>query len=303
MRQLKTRTSDEAIGRWPGILSGLGVGQQFLVNKHGPCPMCQGKDRYRFDDKAGRGTWYCNHCGSGDGFDLLRQMFGWGFVEAAREIDRIIGNVQAGPVAKERDDADKCAALNAVWRAGKPVTKGDPVWLYLNRRTGLEMVPTDLRYHHSLRHTSGGGHPAMLAMMRYPDGKPASIHRTYLTADGYKANVDPVRKFMSGKPLPTASIRLSAPARHIGIAEGIETALCASRRFGVPVWAASNAGLLEAWIPPAGVESVLIAGDCDANYTGQSAAFSLAHRLVRGGYAVEIRIPEVLDKDWADEGI
>ena len=121
--------------------------------------------------------------------------------------------------------------------------------------------------------------------------------------DGDKAPVGNAKKFMQGKPLQTASVRLGAVGPYIGIGEGIETALAASRRFGVPVWAAGNAVLLDAWMPPAGVEAVLIAGDNDASWTGQAAAFSLARRLVRDGYAVEVQIPGAIGKDWADENI
>jgi putative DNA primase/helicase len=71
----------------------------------------------------------------------------------------------------------------------------------------------------------------------------------------------------------------------------------------VPVWAATNAVLLEAWVPPEGVERVLIAGDNDTSFTGQAAAYSLARRLVQKGLAVEIQIPGVAGKDWADEGL
>jgi putative DNA primase/helicase len=61
--------------------------------------------------------------------------------------------------------------------------------------------------------------------------------------------------------------------------------------------------LLEAWVPPAGIREVLVAGDNDPNYTGQSAAFALARRLVRDGYAVDIQIPGEVGKDWADAGL
>ena len=305
MQPLKTRTADEAVGRWPGILQALGLDPQFLRNKHGACPACHGTDRYRFDDKDGRGTWICSHCGSGDGFGLLRQMYGWSFTQAAKEVDRVIGTVQAGAIVQERTEASKVAALRTAWKASKAVTKGDPVWLYLNLRLGIDMVPADLRFHPNLKHSDGGAHPAMLAMMRYPDGTGASIHRTYLTADGNKAAVPEVKKFMQGKPLQTASVRLGATGRRIGIAEGIETALAASRRFAVPVWAATNAVLLESWVPPAGVEEVLIAGDNDAgaSWAGQAASFNLARRLARDGYAVEVQIPGAAGKDWADEGL
>ena len=38
------------INHWPEILVGLGIDPQFLVRRHGPCPACGGKDRFRFDD-------------------------------------------------------------------------------------------------------------------------------------------------------------------------------------------------------------------------------------------------------------
>lgn len=300
MQQLRARTTDEAVGRWPGILSSLGLDQQYLKNKHGPCPACKGTDRYRFDDKAGRGTWICSHCGSGDGFKLLQNVFGWDFKRAAKEVDLIVGTVPAGPIAAARTDASKLQALRTTWQTSRAVIEGDPVWLYLNRRVGIKSVPTDIRFHPSLKHSDGGTHPAMLAKLRYPDGTSTTIHRTYLTEHGDKAVVSQVKKFMAGKPLNSSAVRLSPIFGCIGIAEGIETALAASNRFDVPVWAATNAVLLEAWVPPAGVKRVLIAGDNDASCTGQAAAFALAKRLTRDGYAVEVHIPDAIDTDWAD---
>jgi len=303
MPPLRARTADAAAGRWPGILQSLGVKACYLCDKHGPCPVCVGTDRYRFDDKEGRGTWFCSHCGSGDGFGLLQGMFGWTFSQAAREVDRIVGTVAAGAIVEARSEASKVEALRAVWKSSIAITVGDPVWMYLNRRIGIDKMPTDLQFHPGLKHSEGGVYPAMVALMRYPDGTAASIHRTYLTVDGHKAPVQDVKKFMQGKPLQTASVHLGAIAPRMGVGEGIETALAASRRFGVPVWAATNAVLLEAWMPPAGVIEVLIAGDNDTSYTGQAAAFALAKRLRREGYAVEVHIPGVAGTDWADEGL
>lgn len=37
---------------WSNILSSLAIPIPHL-NKHGPCPVCGGKDRFRFDDKKG----------------------------------------------------------------------------------------------------------------------------------------------------------------------------------------------------------------------------------------------------------
>jgi putative DNA primase/helicase len=68
-----------ARGHWPAILADLGVDQAHLRDRHGPCPGCGGTDRFRFDDRDGRGTWYCGGGGepqSGDGFDLVGHVFG-----------------------------------------------------------------------------------------------------------------------------------------------------------------------------------------------------------------------------------
>lgn len=306
MHALKPKTADAAVGRWPGILQSLGVDPSYLRNKHGPCPICGGRDRYRHDDKEGRGTWFCSHCGSGDGFKLLQGIFGWSFTEAAKQVDRIVGTVPPGPVAAERTEESKLRALRRVWSESQEVERGDPVWRYLNRRLGIEQVPAGLRLHPGLRCTDEDGRdlgqfPAMLARLQYPDGAGASIHRTFLTDDGDKAPVPLPKKIMPGKPIKTAAVRLSGVETTLGISEGLETALAASIRFGVPVWAATSAALLESWVPPAGVERVLIAGDNDASYTGQAAAFALARRLVRDGYAVEVQIPDQAGRDWADE--
>ncbi|MDK1127945.1 primase-helicase zinc-binding domain-containing protein, partial [Cronobacter sakazakii] len=60
-----------ARGRWPHILSALGI-RVPAAKRHGACPVCGGKDRFRLDDREGRGTWFCNQCGNGDGLDLVR---------------------------------------------------------------------------------------------------------------------------------------------------------------------------------------------------------------------------------------
>lgn len=55
---------------------------------HGPCPVCGGKDRFRFDDKDGRGTWFCSQCDpqSGGGLLLLSRFLGKPTIEVANEL-------------------------------------------------------------------------------------------------------------------------------------------------------------------------------------------------------------------------
>jgi putative DNA primase/helicase len=71
---------------WPDVLARLGIPETSLRNKHGPCPACGGKDRFRFDNKRGRGDFICNQCGAGDGFKLLQLSYGWSFSEARNRV-------------------------------------------------------------------------------------------------------------------------------------------------------------------------------------------------------------------------
>ncbi len=300
MHIVKQKTGDLAVGKWPGILVALGIDEQFLRKKHGACPFCGGKDRFRFDDKNGSGSFFCSQCGAGSGFEFLMRQFGWSFKEAAQNVDRVVGNVRQNAQKSERTEADKVAAIKRVLRECRQVEFGDPVWRYLNFRTGITEIPADIRYHPGMFHTQGGQHPCMISVLRDEHGHGVTLHRTYLTEKGAKANVDPAKKFMAGKRLNGAAVRLSRVQDCIGIAEGIENALVASQRFGLPVWAATNAVLLEQFVPPEGIKVVRIFGDRDSSFTGQAAAYALAKRLDREGFLVEVVLPDNVDEDWCD---
>jgi putative DNA primase/helicase len=87
----------------------------------------------------------------------------------------------------------------------------------------------------------------------------------------------------------------------LGIAEGIETAMGASAIFDLPVWAAISAGMMAKWVPPEGCDEVAIFGDNDPKFGGQSAAYTLAHRLAtKSNIKVTIHIPETVGEDWND---
>lgn len=303
--RLDRKASEIATGRWPGILVQLGIDQKFLTGKHGPCPICGGKDRFRFDDKAGRGTWICSKCGAGDGFGLLQQIKGWTYRESAQEVESIAGNVSIVIAKEEADAAKKMAAVKRIWNESEQVSAGDPVWKYLNRRIGIDTVPACLRYHPALPYISDDGeidhHPAMIAALTSHDSKGVGIHRIYLDGQGNKANVSSAKKLMVGASMAGASVKLQRADSTLGIAEGIETALAASRLFSMPVWSAISSGGMESWRPPAGVEKVIVFGDNDASFTGQASAYALAKALRLKGVDAEVRIPEQVGKDWADE--
>lgn len=295
-------TASAARGNWPWILRVLGVDHGFLRNEHGPCPICEGKDRYRFDDKQ-NGSFYCSKCGPGDGFELLMRFHGWNFGQAAAEVDRVLGNCpNRTTTTPERSADDMRNAIRSILSASQKVEPGTAAWCYLNARCGDPRASLgDLWAHPGLWHReSGQKPPALVAVMRDKNGEQVGIHRTWVTVEGEKAPVDPVRKGMKASKIPGACVRLGEAGHRLGIAEGIETAICAGKLFGLPVWAATSAQLMEAWEPPPGVQEVVIFGDNDASFTGQKAAFTLAFRLRSKGLAVSVEIPPAVDTDWND---
>ncbi|EPC0895015.1 primase-helicase zinc-binding domain-containing protein [Citrobacter freundii] len=97
MKMNVTETVKQACGHWPRILPALGV--KVIKNRHQSCPVCGGSDRFRFDDKEGRGTWFCNQCGAGDGLKLVEKVFGVSASKAAGKVNTVTGNLS--PVAPE----------------------------------------------------------------------------------------------------------------------------------------------------------------------------------------------------------
>src|SRR5258707_3591149 len=102
-----------ARGRWHGILPAIGISEKFLKRKNGPCPLCGGKDRWRFTDIGGKGTWYCNNCHGGNGIALVMKFKGLPFQEAAQCIERVLGEAPAKPIRAERSQAARRATLNS----------------------------------------------------------------------------------------------------------------------------------------------------------------------------------------------
>lgn len=308
-----TSIPDQAQNRWRNILPALGVSADFLRNRHGPCPMCEGKDRWRFDDKDGRGTWFCTHCGAGDGVKLVMLRLGLDFKAACAEIAKHIGAAEPQEKRKARTAEDKREMLKRVWAAAVPLDHKGPASRYLWRRCA-QAWPTswkmeELRYAERCAYKDGPQttfHPALLARVRAFDGKPVNIHRTYLNADGYKADLPEPKRTMEGTLPQGCAVRLYPAAAEMGVAEGIETALSAARMFRMPVWSTLNATLLGKWSPPPECEHLTIFGDNDASYTGQAVAFGLAKRLLveaskaKRSLTVKVRVPRQCAHDWND---
>lgn len=114
---MKRDILESAKGHWSSILGVLaGLTQKQLSDKHQPCPLCGGTDRYRFDDQDGNGSWFCNKCGgkthsggAGNGMDMLMRKNDWDFKRAASEVERHLG------IAKSRPEPP-VAGAKAVYR-------------------------------------------------------------------------------------------------------------------------------------------------------------------------------------------
>ncbi len=263
--------------------------------------MCGGTDRWRFDDKKQRGTWICTACGAGDGFSLLTRIKGWTFSEAAKEVEKIVGSINAEPVRRPLDSDWVMRVCREQWTASEVVKRECPVTRYLDQRgLGMDAYPSMLRSLTRCRYEVKGApsypeyHPAMLAKIVTPEDEAVGLHRTYLNGTDY-SKMD--RKVFGSQP-PGSAVRLAPAATVMGIAEGIETAMSASILWGMPVWAALNADRLMTWSPPKDVQEVFVFADKDATYTGEAAAYGLARKLVIRGLKARVLVPD--EGDWND---
>ncbi|MCX8655550.1 toprim domain-containing protein [Gilliamella sp. B2894] len=97
----------QAVDKWDYIFHSLGI--EVGNGKHCPCPMCGGKDRFRFDNQNGRGTYICNQCGSGDGLELIKHYYHCDAKEASNKVAECLNlpnhsnQIREKTVFKKRD--------------------------------------------------------------------------------------------------------------------------------------------------------------------------------------------------------
>lgn len=235
-----------AAGRWDAILTDLAPSLAPALarpGRHVTCPVHGGQGDFRvFRDFAVTGGGICS-CGAfPDGFALLSWANQWRFPDALAAVARWLGMdpgattlpppVTTVPVLHTRQTAADPAAdarrrerLQQTWDTALPLwdPQALPARRYLARRgLTLAMYPAFLRLHPALPYfneegTETGRWPTLLAVVSDADGQPVTLHRTYLTAEGTKAPVEPVKKLMtytSEWMLTGGVIRLfPAPAR------------------------------------------------------------------------------------------
>ncbi|MDR0809873.1 MAG: hypothetical protein LBE86_12235 [Gemmobacter sp.] len=159
--------------------------------------------------------------------DLLAQ--GSGLYDGAlfAEAARLAGMDDPAPRPAPRLKPDHSAEITRLLAAAVPLagTPGEP---YLRARGLSDPGSPDLLYHPDLPDfDSRRGWPGLIALARIADGSRApGIHRTFLLDDG--SAKAPAGKKMLGS-VAEAAVRLFAMPEdgHLGVAEGIETALAA----------------------------------------------------------------------------
>jgi len=86
---------------WKSILMQFEAGMEQLSGSHAKCPGCGGKDRFRFDDKDGEGTFLCSQGGggilAGDGIALVAHIRGVEWKEAVSLVGAIACPEKARP--------------------------------------------------------------------------------------------------------------------------------------------------------------------------------------------------------------
>jgi hypothetical protein len=182
-----------------------------------------------------------------------------------------------------------------LWGAGRAIC-GTPAEDYLAAR-GLATGSAELRYHPRTPHGPRPFtrfRPALIAAVRDESGVVA-VHRTFL---------DPRRRTLAALPEPRCglgrfgggAVRLGGVAPTLGLAEGIETALSATARFGTSCWATLGTERFRlVALPPEVVRLVLFLD----NDGGGRRAEALA-RAAFGHLPIEARYPRGAGSDWND---
>lgn len=330
---------------WMAVLPHFGVDRRSLSKRHGPCPLpaCSGtvtstgkrsnRDRFRFDNKGGKGTWWCNHCGAGNGFSFLQKFSGLSDREIFVRLEQVTGlKFDSAPVAPIKIDDEITAEqadinrgfLVAAWTRARSLASRDPVSRYLTMRVpgcDLSQLGREVRFHPGMKYLEldekeeyvcRGYYPTMLARAIDGSGKAITLHRTYLTPAGVKAPFEVVKKQMPGiRKLRGAAIRLTTvpESRTLAVCEGIETgwAIATAYRYRINVWSLLNCQNLSiADIPDGMFDKVIIFEDYDlvdmarGYRPGEHYAKQLEQRLKDRGIACERRTPSHEGTDFND---
>lgn len=264
-----------ARGQWPTILTELGLSIP-KRGQHGPCPSCGGKDRFRLDDKEGRGTWICSQCGAGDGLTLLAKATDKSTKEAAQEVAALLGLPSSGLdeneiatrrqnaaqlTAKTQQDEEK-AKRKACTRAAsilRDCIKGHTPYL-ASKHLQDWLADTNQTLIREARHNF----PPGSLVIPLTDENDQLVNVQLIDSQGEK-------RYLAGGQKAGAFHRLTGGLQ-VAICEGYATGVSVHLATGATVYCAMDASNLQAVAEIAqrreGNGPILIAGDNDLNIDG-----------------------------------
>jgi putative DNA primase/helicase len=318
---MATDVMTAASGRWSDILEMLaGLQAEQLSNRHQPCPACGGRDRYRFDDRDGNGSWFCNQCGGkdhlgggGTGMDLLMRVRSWSFRQACEEVERYLG-VEAQGNGRHRPQV--VSASNGA--SGKPpAATGFPGHATRPWRQPdvppADAAPPELERgaiaQWCYRDASGAQLFWIQRLCPVRSGRKGFLHRVWLDGGWHRpSRRDPFScEWPAPRPLYGLPGLAQRPDAQVLVVEGESTADAAAVLFPDHVvisWAnGTNAIGKTDWQPLAG-RSVTLWPDADA--PGRKAMARLAALLREQGCCVQLVDPpadlpqgwDLADADW-----
>lgn len=252
---------DQFHGQWSTVLGNYGC-QLPSGRKHGPCPVCGGKDRFRFDDKNGRGTWFCSQCEpqSGGGLLLLSRFINKTVMETAKEL---IGDDELKTIAPKRvhivdhdavraaniEQAKKGAALlmaSAVM--GKHVYMGDKGF------EGEWLVNGQPIYSKDGVIPAGG----LLLVPVYKAGELVNVQK--ITEDG-------VKRPLFGGDMQGVHHIIDGATKNIAVVEGYATGVTVNKLTTFKTYVAFNTGNLEEAVRQVKIDypesNIVVFGDHD----------------------------------------
>ena len=273
----------------------------------GPCPRCGGRDRFAVNPR--KRLFNCRGCGvGGDAIDLLRFVTGSTFAEAAE----LIGDRPTPSTPANQNDYNPATSIRRIVAGLTPIL-GSLGERYLSQTRGIDTTAladilerTDAIGWNPSVYFNEPGHPlhgqrlgCIVGIMTDPvTAQPTgAISRTYIGPDGKKVckaktlgegggvvRVSPDEDVLEGLFLPR---RPRDRARRCGARPEADL----GDRLGRPM----------AKFPVvAGIESLTLVADHDANGTGERTARETAERWLDAGREVRLIWPKTKGEDLND---
>ncbi|EMG9219896.1 toprim domain-containing protein [Enterobacter hormaechei] len=291
MKYIVSDTVKAATGLWPQLLPALGISIN-ACGRHGACPVCGGKDRFRFDNQDGRGTWLCNQCGAGDGLNLVEKALAVNTKEAAVRVAGMLGTLpQATPAGPGKPEDKASAQTDAAERAqaliAAAVSRTDNAYLLSKRLHDTQALTlSDALRCGGIMFAAGD----LLVPLTGEDGTAVNVQLISTAGDK--------RTLPGGRVKGAWHLAGRPDGKTLWLTEGYATGLTVHRLTGQAVYVALSANNLPALaaqlrqVYPDAL--MLIAADRDGNGTGQLKAEEAAKSC--GGKAA---LPPV-NGDWND---